>query len=280
MEPFRVYQIAAETAAGKMTGQYVEAAGVLQPSSAPIDQPLFDEWKIDDAIIGGQIRLSMYGDRQARRLVPLNSDPAFRLLRLFTSLAGIRNGLILNGLEKMHYLQYADGLELHTFIDHLSANERMNMFLEAILGSWRNLSLQKAANLAVLAGIDPQTSEHEMRRLFGEWYKNAEIWSTRIAGFSHQADQFLREENGVEKSTLAQGDRCYLVREPYNPNDPNAIAVLHQSGKKMGYLRRTIAEYIAPIIDLGAVFRAKVRAFLPDDCPVSARVYLAVERVG
>gem|GEM_PF-2546194 len=275
-----MYQIEAVIPKGKMAGQFTEAAGVLQPSSAPINQPLIDEWKIDDAIIGGQIRLSLYGDRQSRRLVPLNSDPAFRLLRLFTSLAGIHNGLILHELEKMHYFQYADGLELQTAIDLLSANERMNTFLEAMLGSWRNLSLQKAANLAVLAGIDPQTSEHELRRLAGEWYKNADVWSTRIAGFSHQAKHFLHQENGVEKSKLAQGDRCYLVREPYNPDDPNAVTVLHQSGKKLGYLRRTIAEHIAPIIDLGAVFRAKVGAFLPDDCPVSARVYLAVERVG
>lgn len=280
MEAFRFYEIAAELPEERITGRFIESAGILQPANVSSDLPLIDEWKITDDISGAKIGLTMRGNANAKRLAPINSDPAFRLMRLYGSLVSIRAGMIALGLEKSHFFRYADSLELYAAADALSENERRNIFLEGFLGSWRDLALPQISVLASIAGIDTQITEEELRKTIREWYANAVSWSTRIAGFSHQAAHFLREENGVEKSKLAKGDECRLVREPYNPADPNAVKVIHQSGRKVGYLRRTIAAYVAPIMDLGAVYRSKVCAFLPDEFSTDERVYLAVERLG
>jgi hypothetical protein len=280
MEAFRYYEIAVELPAGRMAAQFVEMAGVLQPVTVAGGLPLIDEWKIDDDISGAQIRLALHGDIQAKRLTPPNSDPANRLVRLFASLAYIRLGMVAHGLEKMHFFRYADGLETSIAADLLTAPERGNAFMEAFLGSWRDLALPQLSSLAAVAGIDPQATDEELRRTIREWYANATAWSTRMVGFSHQAANFLRIENGVEQSKVAKGDECRLVREPYNPADANAILVVHRSGRKMGYVRRTIAEHVAPLMDRGVVFRSKVCAFLPDEFPTDSRVYLSVERLG
>ncbi|HOO93515.1 MAG TPA: hypothetical protein PKX94_08600, partial [Opitutales bacterium] len=159
METFRFYEITAELPEGQIEGRFVETAGVLQPTTAASDLPLIDEWKINDDISGAQIRLTLRGDVQAKRLVPINSDPAYRLLRLFSALACFKAGIIACGLEKIHFFRYADGLETCVAADVLPEPERMNAFMEGFLGSWRDLPLPQLGSLAAIAGIDPHSSE-------------------------------------------------------------------------------------------------------------------------
>ncbi len=42
-------------------------------------------------------------------------------------------------------------------------------------------------------------------------------------------------------SLMRVGDKLVLMREPYNPFDPNAIAVETLSGEQVGYLSRPMA---------------------------------------
>ncbi len=51
----------------------------------------------------------------------------------------------------------------------------------------------------------------------------------------------------------AFGRRVRLVRNPENPHDPNAIAVLNPEGIQAGYLPRTDAAIFAPLMDEGRV---------------------------
>jgi hypothetical protein len=52
--------------------------------------------------------------------------------------------------------------------------------------------------------------------------------------------------HGVE---LAPGTALTLEREPQNPHDPNAIRVSAASGRPAGYIPRTIAAWLAPLMD-------------------------------
>ena len=280
MEAFRFYEIAAKLSAGTITGHFIEAEGVLHPSAAASDLPLIDTWKINDEVSGAEIHLALHGNIHARRLTPINFDPAHRLLKLYGALACVRAGVIMHGLEKNHFFKYADDLEINIAADVLTERERTNVFIEGFLGTGRNLDQTQRSSLATIAGIDPHASEEELHRLIREWYANAGEWTTRIAHFSHIAGNFLRVENGVEKSKLSKGDECHLVREPYNPVDPNAVMVMHHSGRKLGYLRCATVAYLAPIMDIGVVFRANVCAFLSDEFPIDSRVYLSIERLG
>jgi single-stranded-DNA-specific exonuclease len=79
---------------------------------------------------------------------------------------------------------------------------------------------------------------------------DAESFHTKVVGVSFEGRQDvvvgLREDQELD-----------LVRQPDNPKDPNAIAVrngiLH-----VGFIRAQIAKQIAPSIDAGVIYRARV----------------------
>lgn len=56
---------------------------------------------------------------------------------------------------------------------------------------------------------------------------------------------------------LREGAALELVREPENENDPNAIAVSY-GALRLGYIRAGIAKHLAPLVDAGARYRARV----------------------
>lgn len=58
--------------------------------------------------------------------------------------------------------------------------------------------------------------------------------------------------------TLQAGQALLVVRQPDNPEDPNAIAVETTEGASLGFLRRQIAAALAPAMDAGAAYSAEV----------------------
>lgn len=56
---------------------------------------------------------------------------------------------------------------------------------------------------------------------------------------------------------LREGAVLQLVREPEHEKDPNALAIFY-GGLHLGYVRAAIAKHLAPLIDAGARYRAKV----------------------
>lgn len=72
---------------------------------------------------------------------------------------------------------------------------------------------------------------------------------------------FDNEDGSSRQLELAEcrpGDPLTLVREPKNPHDPLAVAILSVSGTRVGYLKRDRAAWIAPKIDRGYAVRAIV----------------------
>ncbi|MGK6354709.1 HIRAN domain-containing protein [Sphingomonas sp. DT-207] len=96
----------------------------------------------------------------------------------------------------------------------------------------------------------------------GEWYVNED-------GTSRQAELALCEP----------GDWLQLVREPENPHDPMAVAIVTTRGVCIGYLRRDRAVWIGSKIDRGydvraIVERVKALMFKPKrrSCPKIAAI--------
>jgi len=56
---------------------------------------------------------------------------------------------------------------------------------------------------------------------------------------------------------LRVGAELEVRREPHNPHDPNAIAV-HYGNLQLGFFNRRMAAHIAPQIDAGARYRARI----------------------
>lgn len=72
----------------------------------------------------------------------------------------------------------------------------------------------------------------------------------------------------LELAECRPGDRVELVRQPLNPHDHLAVAIVTASGTCVGFLGRDRAAWIAPKIDRGYPVNAIVErvkgAHLPD----------------
>lgn len=91
---------------------------------------------------------------------------------------------------------------------------------------------------------------------------------TKVAGVTYQnADGSLRQDiikelHKVWRSEVAV--KFTLRREPYNPYDQNAVAVLDSQGRQVGYLSRQIAEFVASKMDKGESVSAELQAITGD----------------
>lgn len=68
------------------------------------------------------------------------------------------------------------------------------------------------------------------------------VYEERVVG-----TRYLDESGAIAGVVIF--DIAYLVREPDNPEDPNAIRVQSAGGAPLGYLTRYIAKAVAPKLD-------------------------------
>jgi hypothetical protein len=78
------------------------------------------------------------------------------------------------------------------------------------------------------------------------------VQNSPLAGFRYHAAVEVWQE-------LRVGDRLELAREPDNPHDANAIAVLWR-GRKLGYVPRRENAALAWGLDRGTPLRARISA--------------------
>jgi single-stranded-DNA-specific exonuclease len=79
---------------------------------------------------------------------------------------------------------------------------------------------------------------------------DAHSFYTKIVGVSFEGRQ-------DRIAGLQEGYALDLVRQPDNPKDPNAIAVRYGT-MQLGFLRAQIAKHVAPIMDEGVPYRARI----------------------
>jgi len=79
---------------------------------------------------------------------------------------------------------------------------------------------------------------------------DAPRFHTKIAGVSFEGRQDTI-------AGLRAGASLQLARQPENPHDRNAIAV-HYGNLQIGFLNKRLAAHIAPLIDAGASYRARI----------------------
>ncbi|MCH4054228.1 MAG: single-stranded-DNA-specific exonuclease RecJ [Atopobiaceae bacterium] len=110
----------------------------------------------------------------------------------------------------------------------------------------------------------------------GEYAGIAEAQSfvTKVVGVSFEGRQAVA-------ATLAPDELLVVRREMDNPQDPNAIALVRGMGERVGYLRRQIARVLAPVMDAGAHYVARVIEVTggTDDKP-NIGVNVRIERMG
>jgi hypothetical protein len=84
-----------------------------------------------------------------------------------------------------------------------------------------------------------------------------QIIPTTVCGVSRKNQDGSRRQDIIAECRFDED--LELVREPDNPHNENAIAVLRfSSGQQCGYLRANLASQIAPLMDAGVNVTAGV----------------------
>jgi hypothetical protein len=71
-------------------------------------------------------------------------------------------------------------------------------------------------------------------------------------------------------SRLRPGQPIVLFREAHNPADANAVAVYDQHRNQLGYLKREVAEWFAPMLDRGKRFTSSVHTLTSSGSLIAA----------
>jgi DNA-directed RNA polymerase subunit RPC12/RpoP/tellurite resistance protein len=71
-------------------------------------------------------------------------------------------------------------------------------------------------------------------------------------------------------SRLRPGQPLLVFREPHNPADDNAVAIYDQNQNQLGYLKREVAEWFAPMLDRGKRFTCSVHALTSSGSLIAA----------
>lgn len=90
----------------------------------------------------------------------------------------------------------------------------------------------------------------------------------------------------IIRSNVREGAKVFLVREPNNEHDPNAVAVyiesrvffgFGKSKKQIGYIKATRSNVVAKKLDAGESITGKVRSFHAPSGKEHPRVSLELE---
>lgn len=93
-------------------------------------------------------------------------------------------------------------------------------------------------------------------------YRRVVLFETHVAGF--QFHDGMQPEVSV---LLTSGKVLALVREPENPHDENAIAVISPEGHHLGYIPRSENDIPATLADQDVLLGAEITAFNPLSAP-------------
>jgi hypothetical protein len=74
----------------------------------------------------------------------------------------------------------------------------------------------------------------------------------------HVAGAAAHHAAALASDAAAPGRRLVLRRDPHNPHDPNAIAIEHEEGEQVGWVPREVAAELAPSLDAGEAWSARV----------------------
>ncbi len=101
---------------------------------------------------------------------------------------------------------------------------------------------------------------------------DAESFYTKIVGVSFDGRQST-------VATLEPEEELSLVRDRENPYDSQAIQVVRSSGEQIGFIRKQIARVLAPLMDSGVTYKAKVMQ-VTGDAKTTRGANIVVERLG
>lgn len=189
---------------------------------------------------------------------------AMDLCRVLEGIFLLRTGALLAGVRA--FSQVREWYQ--PFIDMVSRTVPRDLLINALAEAIHGLfEPEYRPGLLFGAILGPDVSKAY------RFYEESSRFITRVVGIHHHQDpRFLKR--------LKPGQPVFLVREPENEYDPDAIAVRDMKGNSLGYLRATIARQLAPAMDRGTRYLASIHAVLDERFASNERVYIWVDKEG
>lgn len=129
---------------------------------------------------------------------------------------------------------------------------------EPVLGILPEDSFIPAADILASELVDDSVGDNDCS---SEFESSPDSWepASRIPRFTFRIVGESYENRQHELNRISIGDEVLLVREPGNPYDYNAVAVFNREKKQLGYLKREVSLWFAPILDRGRRFQCEVK---------------------
>lgn len=210
--------------------------------------------------IGGNIMRDVIQEALAKGLLDGFGEDDYHLGTMLRGIAFLRKGALAPGTNDLAGIPKWRHQEIRLVKELVPPDILLNAFAEEYHHSFHRPYGGKHVPQGFMWGV---LLGEQMIEVY-DYYENVKGFYARVVGTRYDD----RPEN---LKTLHVGDEVYLLREKENSNDPNAIRVVTIEGKDLGYLRRTLAEMLAPRIDKGLHISAHV-SFIMDcslgiDCP-------------
>lgn len=148
------------------------------------------------------------------------------------------------------------------------------LFFEYTLGQFGE-NFQENLNTTLLYGEKIDNIDIPAR----EFYKEKHIINTRVVGFFKHITNFINLENGNEKLIIKKNHEIFVIRDHENKYDANAIQIIYNNGEKIGYIRKTIAKYLAEIMDNGAIYKGTILGTMALHYQPDEMVYVRLEKI-
>lgn len=235
------------------------------PSSQPV---VCQEFNFDE--IQGKATIKILGDYKPS---PLAQTNYIFVVHLAKFMAYLQRGVYLKVANWLNKTKI-DRSHLVLLNTLLSDSIRHNLFWEYVLGSYEeHLEIYSISRLLT----EPPDNIDTFAR---KWYASNPSFYTRVVGFNYNMKRFIKNINGEELLTIKPNDTVFVIREYDNKHDPNSVALMHESGKKLGYIRRNIARHLAPVMDKGRLYTAKVTAVLALYRQPDEKVHIKITRLN
>ena len=174
------------------------------------------------------------------------------------------------------FIEIAKGLSLIDkgilFLAYKNLKKYGNLSLENLIKKIFGKSIYENYLIEGVMGDFGYIEDEETEEIAEKFFKENNIFYTRVVGFRYRIREFILNDELLVK----EGDTVYAVWEKDNPHDENAVAVYHSTGKKLGYLRRTLSPYISKILKKKLILEGKVIKVMPNYFPPDERVFLEV----
>ncbi|MBO5245055.1 MAG: DEAD/DEAH box helicase, partial [Selenomonadales bacterium] len=153
------------------------------------------------------------------------------------------------------------GWRMPELTDVYHINDRVDVAFQPDINEWNG---QRSVQLVMSEVRNHPIADEKFSALYVEVHDGRSTIADADMFYSKLVGVTFNERQAVIP-TLGSGDELVIEREPNNPVDPNAIHILTQDRREVGYIRKEIAAEISPLIDAGTAYRCIVTAITGGD---------------